>query len=268
MQILKTDDNSFNNPFFIGEVVDNNDPKCSYRVKVKIEGLHKGIPNDKLPWAAKVDSSFLGVKDETAYAHSVPLVGSKVLVLAIANDPNSLVYLGCIYKNVEGLTPSGDEYLQNWGIYGKDNQFVGLDKINKCFKMLMNGDIDIEINQAKNVTVKVKENITVECTNAEVKVKESAKVECKNSELQASNNVKVTCKTANVNASNINIDAATTNIKGNVNITGNTTMTGSLTATGKVGFTAYASGIIKDTSLGYGGSLTAVNGVVTVISRI
>ncbi|MBR2245922.1 MAG: hypothetical protein IJ880_02650, partial [Bacilli bacterium] len=103
-------DSHFENPFFIGTVEDNKDPTNNYRVKVRINILHPdNITTDQLPWAAKVDSSFMGI-DSSSILHSVPEVGSKVLVLAIGNDPNSLVYLGCLYKNTDS-TPSGNDYL-------------------------------------------------------------------------------------------------------------------------------------------------------------
>ena len=81
-------DDHFENPFFVGTVEDNNDPTNNYRVK-----LHpKNITTDQLPWAAKVDSSFMGM-DSSSISHSIPEVGSKVLVLAVGNNINSLIYL-------------------------------------------------------------------------------------------------------------------------------------------------------------------------------
>lgn len=169
--------NYFTNPFFIAEVKDNKDPDYNYRVKVKIEGLHDNIADNDLPWAARLDSSFLGIKDDTSIKHCLPEKNSKVLVLCVANDPNSLVYLGNIYKKVDNVSPKEDDpYLKTWGIYGKEKQFIGLDKVQKAFELLMNGDLDLVIDRANHITIHVKEDVKIECKKAEVKVTESAKI--------------------------------------------------------------------------------------------
>lgn len=172
--------NTFRSNIFIADVVDNNDPTNNYRLKVRIARLHPdSIPDTDLPWAAKVDSTFLGISSEGAINHSIPLIGSKVLVMAIADDANSLVYLGKLYKKVDGVSPGGEEYLQNWGIYGKNNQFIGFDKINMAFKLLVNGDIDIIVNEAKRVELTIKEDITVNCEKAIVNATSDVKINTK-----------------------------------------------------------------------------------------
>ena len=100
--------NVFTNPFSVATVVDNNDPENSYRVKVRVDIIHENIPDDQLPWAARVGPTFMGFGDADI-DHAVPEVGTKVLTLFVANDPNSILYLGCLYKN-NSATPSGDKY--------------------------------------------------------------------------------------------------------------------------------------------------------------
>ena len=148
-------DPSFANPFFIGTVEDNNDPTNNYRVKVRIDKMHPNtITTAQLPWAAKVDASFMGM-DSSSILHGIPEIGSKVLVLAIGNDINSLVYLGCLYKNTSS-TPSGDNYINNYGIYNKNGEFIGVEKIRGIFHMIWNGDLTLDI-QGK---VKIGSNAT------------------------------------------------------------------------------------------------------------
>lgn len=157
-------DNHFENPFFIATVVDNNDPTFNYRVKVRINILHDSIRDDKeLPWAAKLDSSFMGMDGSTSL-HSVPEVGSKVLVLAVENNINSLLYLGCLYKKSDS-TPNGDDYLNTYGIYNKDGEYIKLDKIQKLLELVWSGKININKIQEMNITVNGNVNLTAPTTN-------------------------------------------------------------------------------------------------------
>lgn len=137
-------DNHFENPFFIGTVEDNNDPTFNYRVKVRIAGMHLNtISTAQLPWAAKVDASFMGM-DSSAISHSIPEIGSQVLVLAVGNDINSLVYLGCLYKKTDP-TPNGNDYLNTYGIYTKNGEFIGIKKLENIFHMIWNGDLTLDV---------------------------------------------------------------------------------------------------------------------------
>lgn len=157
-------DNHFENPFFIATVVDNNDPTLNYRVKVRINILHDSIRSDEeLPWAAKLDSSFMGM-DGTHSLHSVPEVGSKVLVITVANDPNSLLYMGCLYKKSDS-TPNGDDYLNAYGIYNKDGEYIKLDKIQKLLELIWTGKININKITEMNITVNGNVNLTAPLTN-------------------------------------------------------------------------------------------------------
>ena len=134
---------SFENPFFIGTVEDNKDPTFNYRVKVRIDQVHPNtVSTAELPWAAKVDASFMGM-GSSAEMHAIPEVGSQVLVLAIGNNINSLVYLGCLYR--KDNTPSGDDYINNYGIYTKNGEFIGVEKIKGVFHMIWNGDLTLDV---------------------------------------------------------------------------------------------------------------------------
>ncbi len=160
---FKTDEH-FENPFFIGTVVDNKDPTFNYRIKVRIDHMHDTITKDEnLPWAAKVDSSFMGM-DSSSISHSVPEVGSKVLVLAVGDNINSLIYLGCLYKKTDS-TPSGDDYLNCYGIYDKTGNFIKLDKIQKLLELVWEGTINISNIKEMNITVNGNVNLTAPTTN-------------------------------------------------------------------------------------------------------
>lgn len=157
--ITKEFEHSFENPFFVATVVDNNDSTFNYRLKVRIDHLHDAVKDEDLPWAGKLDSSFMGM-DGSHSLHSVPEVGSKVLVIAIANDPNSLLYMGCLYKKSDS-TPSGNNYLDTYGIYNKNGEYIKLDKVQKLLELVWAGKININKITEMNITVSGNVNLTV-----------------------------------------------------------------------------------------------------------
>lgn len=164
MKDAKLNTNKFTNPFSIGTVVDNNDPQNSYRVKVRVDIIHKNISDDKLPWAARVGPTFMGFGNADI-DHAVPEVGTKVLVVFLSNDPNSILYLGCLYKN-NSVTPSGGNYLGTYGIYTQKGEFIGVDKINKTLKMVYEGKIDIsKITQA---TININGPVNINASSATI----------------------------------------------------------------------------------------------------
>lgn len=143
MKNNRKSNNYFSNPFSIATVVNNSDPENAYRVQVRIPVLHDSMPDKILPWAARVGPSFLGFGDADI-DHAIPENGTKVLVLAVNNNPNSLLYLGSLYSK-NSHTPSGGDYLGSYGIYTKNGEFIGVDKIKNVFHMLWNGDLVLDV---------------------------------------------------------------------------------------------------------------------------
>lgn len=135
--------NIFTNPFNVATVVSNNDPENAYRVKVRIDVIHDNISDDQLPWAARVGPTFLGF-GSSDIDHAIPEVGTKVLTIFVANDPNSILYLGCLYAKNQNA-PSGDNYLNSYGIYTRNGEFVGVEKISGLFHMIWNGDLKFDV---------------------------------------------------------------------------------------------------------------------------
>lgn len=131
------------NPFFVGRVEDNNDPTGNYRVKVRIPQIHHdNIKTENLPWAAKLGQSFLGLGGSGSN-HCIPEIGSEVLLIAVGNNLNSLIYIGILCHN-ESVTPSGGAYGGTYGIYMANGQFLGVDKITQTLKLIYQGHIDID----------------------------------------------------------------------------------------------------------------------------
>lgn len=141
---LKESENTFENPFFIATVIDNNDPTFNYRIKVRLDILHNAIDDKDLPWAGRVDTAFMGISDTADLDHKIPEVGSKVLVIAVANDPNSLLYLGCLYRKTP-QTPTNNNYINTYGIYTKNGEFIGIEKIKHVFQMIWKGDLILDV---------------------------------------------------------------------------------------------------------------------------
>lgn len=202
----------FKNPLFIATVEDNNDPTFNYRVKVRIPTLHNDLMTaEQLPWAARVDSAFMGTSDEGDLKHAIPEVGSQVLVLAVGNDPNSLLYLGILYKKTP-QTPADNKYLDTYGVYRKDGQFIGIDKIQSLFQMLFDGNV--EVDKVHNIKINATEKITVTCNQADI----------------------TTNGTTNVTANgNLNVTAPTSTFNGNIECTGTVHATGNINSDAEVG---------------------------------
>lgn len=170
-------DKQFSNPFFIATVEDNNDPTFNYRVKVRIDNLHTNIETKNLPWAARVDTAFMGMSDTADLDHKIPEVGSKILVLAVGNDINSLLYLGCLYKKTP-QTPATEAYLNTYGVYMQNGQFIGIDKIQKLFQMLYEGDVLID--KVLNMTIRISNAVNIECQTANIKAVNSITMDTPN----------------------------------------------------------------------------------------
>lgn len=81
----------------VGYVVDNVDPdkkNPKQRVRVRIPQLHRGIPDDKLPWALQDSSRGTANAGSGVGSVDVPPVGSKLYVRLDENDPHNPRYSG------------------------------------------------------------------------------------------------------------------------------------------------------------------------------
>ena len=71
-----------NNTNWLGEVVDNIDPKKLGRCKIKVFGKFDQLPNDAIPWATSMTRNQVG-------AHAIPNIGS---IVAVRFDNNNLYH--------------------------------------------------------------------------------------------------------------------------------------------------------------------------------
>lgn len=159
-------DDTLMNPFFVAKVEDNNDPTGNYRIKVRIPQVHhNNISTANLPWAAKLAPSFLG-GGGSGSNHCIPEVGSEVLVIAVGNNLNSLIYLG-ILCHKESVTPSGEAYGGSYGIYMASGQFIGVDKVTQTLKMIYQGHINID--QILDGKITISDKLDVTCPTMNIK---------------------------------------------------------------------------------------------------
>lgn len=76
---------------FEGYVIDTNDPEKRQRVKLRIPVLHRGIPDDKLPWS-NIQSQGIANAGSGVGSVNVPEKFSKVIVSFASDDPHTPQY--------------------------------------------------------------------------------------------------------------------------------------------------------------------------------
>lgn len=75
-----------------GTVESIDDPTCSGRIKVRVEGLHDNIKTESLPWCTYAGSSMFSGSGGGAI--SIPRVGTKVRVKFAQEDVNTMEWYG------------------------------------------------------------------------------------------------------------------------------------------------------------------------------
>lgn len=210
--------------YFIGEVVDINDPKKLGRVKIRINelfGTEIQIPNSALPWAAKEDNHFLGFGSKQ---FSIPRVGAKVSMYFSKGDIYSPIYTGELQSqgnyDPEQEESYGDLYLKK----DRNGSKVKNDVANKILTLVYNGKIVATFTD--KVTINAGADVEITISGKEKKIISGDKEETVSG--KSTENV-----TGNkeITAAKVKITAPV-EITGNVTITGNTNITGNLGATG------------------------------------
>lgn len=95
---------------FEGYVIDTNDPEKRQRVRLRIPVLHRGIPDDKLPWS-NIQSQGIANAGAGVGSVNVPEKYSKVIVNFAEDDPHNPQY---------SSSPASDDV-------NKDNELLGED---------------------------------------------------------------------------------------------------------------------------------------------
>lgn len=77
------------NAEYAGSVVSNQDPKKQQRVRIRVPQLHRGIPDDKLPWVRPSNNGGQANAGVGVGTVNVPPVGAKMNFSLPDNDPHN-----------------------------------------------------------------------------------------------------------------------------------------------------------------------------------
>lgn len=205
--------------FYLGEVIDNEDPKKLERVRVRIKEIHgtsNQIPNKEIPFAVKCQENFLGKKSKK---YCVPDIGTIVKVVFHKGDIYSPIYTGEI-SNL-GNKDSEQESLSNGDLLIKDKNGNKWKKTSNKLEIEQNGDINLKISSDFSQTIGGKLNI---------KVDGDSKIESIKLSIKSGTTIEIEGTTSiSIKSPSINFDGNAT-ISGNLQVVGNTT-TANMTAT-------------------------------------
>jgi len=153
---------------FIGEVVENKDPKKIGRIKVYIPGINDQIPKEKLPWTYQVYPIGTGENKMSVSTFIVPGIGSKVIIVFPTNDPLVSFYIGELRYEDYQFPELKDDYPETYGFQNKkgDKWYVNMKKETVDFyhhsgtKMHIRKDGTVDIKVVKDVNIDVDGNVT------------------------------------------------------------------------------------------------------------
>lgn len=163
--------NDYEGQFFIGTVVDNQDPEKAERLRIRIPNLlGTETPDDQLPWARPVKHRNQGPKTGVM-SMAVPAIGSKMVVVLQNGDPYHPLYLGGLVTKQDVPELLTTNYPNRYGLIDtKNNQFyVDTQTGDVEFKhhsgtkihIDPDGAVDILIVKTLDVTVQDKTNVTI-----------------------------------------------------------------------------------------------------------
>lgn len=169
--------------YFIGEVVDNNDPEKEGRCRVKVLGMFMGneVPNDAIPWAQPFGRSMFAGGSAGGFADiSVPKIGTYVRVQFAEGDLMSPEYTSIQVINPDVKAEIDGSYLNSHVLaYDVDEQMKvfytpskGLELFHKDSHITINPDSSITIEHANTdsiielvgTTINITANSTINIT--------------------------------------------------------------------------------------------------------
>jgi len=126
---------------YTGEIVDIKDPKCKNRARVRIAGIHDGVPDNLLPFFRNGN-----ITSNTQGSHEVklPVLHSKVKVVF----ENTCLYSGVFYESLKSTNDNDSEFLEDYGSFDGHK-----DQWGNTVKTYANGNFLYISN--KGVTVKI-----------------------------------------------------------------------------------------------------------------
>ena len=181
IKMFKEMDNDFNlsKTFWIGEVVDNKDPKKIGRIKVNIPELFDGIPKEDLYWIHQIMPISTGENKKSVGTFIVPGIGTKVMVIFPFNNPYVGFYFGQLLYEDYQFDDIKSDYPETYGFQNKigDKWYINMKQETVDFyhhsgtklHIEKNGTVDIDVVKDVNINIKGNANINVN-GNADIKV--------------------------------------------------------------------------------------------------
>ena len=191
-----------NNQYYIGTVVENNDPQGLDRIKVAIPELYDPKLGD-IPWCLPVKYPIFG-QGSNYGVYGVPALNSKVLIILQKNDPNFPMYVGSIMLSSMIGTEAGYNSPQKYGFVDPSGNKLQVDMETQTWTFTHSSGANVIINKDNK--------ITVNCKDAEVNAETSAVV---NTETSTTNSTtsNINCTTSNVKCTTANTEANQFNVK-------------------------------------------------------
>lgn len=191
-----------------GIVVDNKDPEFMGRIRVRVAGIHDGVPNDHLPWAINGQSSGRGPSANAASVR-IPAVGSRVK-LNFHDDPSNPEYIGGVTTKDSIPSVFRENYPNRSGEMFPNGTHWYLDEQTDTF-FFKHGGFSCTIDKSGKVTV------------------QSGQIEI------VSKDVAWNAGTYRLKSPNITNDSPSTNMTGQTNSTGMITGAGGFAVSGGEG---------------------------------
>ena len=142
--------------YFIGTVVDNNDPLKLERIKVTIPRLFQGEATN-IPWVGKKKAELFPNAPDGSYGTFglVPAVGTQVIVEFQNSDPSYGLYSATPHQTNERVAEALTNYLYRYGFKDPAGNLFMVDTTSGAneLKVLMASGALIQIDDAGNVTI-------------------------------------------------------------------------------------------------------------------
>lgn len=186
-------------PFsYEGVVVDNVDPLKLGRVRVRVPQIHgkitdtEYIPTEDLPWINQRPNSFLGNSSNSG-SFSVPEIDSKVVVEYPTSDPYFGYYKGGITSTETRTTVFDEDYPHSYGTVDSSGTVFRVNKMKETWDFIHPSGNYIKISQ--DTTIDIFQN--------------------------SGNRIRMNPDgTVDIITTTLNIQAATTNMSGDLNVAG------------------------------------------------
>jgi len=165
------------NRHYLAKVVDNNDPLKIGRVRFRIQGIHRRIPDAKLPWAMPVKNSVQG--NNNVGSINIPVLGSEIIVYFI--DEYTPLILGEINRSSSIITELTDiNYPDCYGFVDKGGNKFFVNTVTDEVSFVHLSGTTIQINQQGECSIKTASNLNLESQGSiNISAKENVIIDCK-----------------------------------------------------------------------------------------